>query len=242
MSLQIIFVLVFIFSSCDGKPELPPAIIRCTPTSDACFKSQLQTFLNVLQTNPKSLKVKDIQPMKVKSWTVAPGPKHIKYNQTYKNFRLYNHAFNKVESLKKKIAGNVMTFNVTVSNPEVIGVAEFNNATFLNVTLSSKGQVTYVHEGYKASFNVTGEIVNREKDKYIKLVDLSLQFSASKIVFNIKTNNATHDVVTNNLLNKNWKLAFDDVKAGYEKIYAQAYRDIVEGILAAFPYDSIFLD
>ncbi|KAB0797636.1 hypothetical protein PPYR_08629 [Photinus pyralis] len=135
-----------------------------------------------------------------------------------------------------------MTFNVSVTNPEVIFVAnfEFKNATFFQV--SSKGQVTYVHKGFKADFNMTGEIEKRKNDRYIKLVDLNLQLSSSRIAYQFKTKDPKHDRVKDNVFNYNWKLALRDLKTGYEQIYAHAYRTTMERILAAFPYDSIFID
>ncbi|KAB0797638.1 hypothetical protein PPYR_08631 [Photinus pyralis] len=248
MSLQRILVLVAVVSTVCAIPkpkpprDVPPGVIICAIDNGPCVRRELQSILGVLSTDPASLGIGASQPLKVNAWTAAPGYL-VDFPQKYKNLRLYNHIFNRILNVQSNVTNTGVVLTMNVYNPEVALRAdfEFQNATFLGVPVSSRGSVTYRHQGYWGTVTMSGGIIQKGHEKYLSISNFTIEFNASKVLFSFKTGNSSQDASLNQLFGDNWDIALNDVKASYEALYAYSYSKVWNTICSLYPFDSLFL-
>ncbi|XP_044260730.1 protein takeout-like isoform X2 [Tribolium madens] len=235
----------FSFLAISLSHELPSTFQKCPrkgPNFSQCSVKAVENAVRQLTRPIKEVGLPVIDPLEVPSMTIAPGNGPTKFQQNYKNMKVWGYSKGQFSKFDFDFGQKTVTLDVLF--PELVFEFEYDfNGTILVLPFQGHGPGVAIFEKIKYFFDFWLEEYTRGGRKYYRVVRNRLVMEPELIKFkfdNLFNGDKELGDKINQVFNDNSKEVFGDVKSSYEEAFGQIFTNIFNRLLARVSIVDLF--
>lgn len=248
MKVILAIVCIYMLSGSSNAIKFPNDVPRCRKgdSHSKCMINSANILLHAYAAGgDRNINLLPLDPLSIPRIYIEQGeesPVNVVLTYTNNTFSgLRDFKFYEIKGFNEKLDGK---YEIRFKGPraELIGPYRVNGRILiLPIQGDGISNITVLDADFLVRFN--GKATMKNGKTYLKVENLKMSFSLSKMIFNL-TNLYKGDKVlgdnTNLFLNQNWLEVFTEIKKSVFSAFGQITENVLNNIFTKVPYDELF--
>lgn len=246
--LSVVSIIVLGFGNTCGA-RLPSEIQKCSrsdPEFDSCMAKTMTDALSFFKGGSKDLGIPAVEPFQIEKMEMQTAEgKSISLNQVYENVNIHGLSTSKVEKFNGKVNDKTCFWEMDVSTPMTRMEADYElTGQVLVFPINGQGKCNVTLYDILNKHTIHCETYQKKGTLHLRFTDYKMEMSVKKCNFdfhNIFPGNEQISQEVSKTLNENSLDIFQEVKSGFEEVFAAVHKNAANSVFAKIPMDELFL-
>ncbi|CAG9819734.1 unnamed protein product [Phaedon cochleariae] len=247
MVAEILFKSLVLIAAVVRGYEFPEAFKRCRMNDkdfEICLAKTIENAFQLIGSSGiPSLSLPSIDPIQITSLEIGAGTSAVNLVQKYKDVKVYGFSKNKVEEAHMDFDKKILTF--TTLYPELRQEGKYSvNGKILVIPVFGTGDSVIQLMDPRIVHTVVFKELTKNGKKHFHVEDYKLGISIKGAHYDFQNLFDGDKKLADNILkviNENWNVIFEDVRAGVETAYSAVCKAMANRLFDTVPVDDIFL-
>ncbi|XP_059610154.1 protein takeout-like [Phlebotomus argentipes] len=226
--------------------EFPPGIQKCRYGDSKCLRETASHIIKNFPGGIKEMNIQSIDPLfydKIDVKKTTKGVLNIQLNLIDIDVYGFSNAnILEIEGFTENPTN--LYIHYTLDKVKVIGDYKMR-AQILLFPMEGEGKCNYTMLDWDFKWNATVKLIEKDNQKYMKLLNHKTQFTTSRMYFhfdNLFNGDQALGQSANDFFNQNWQLFYDEMKPIMFKLSGKFFSSLVIEPFSKTPYKDFFLE